>query len=45
MLLRDASFEPRLRGDGVDAWYRFGRPEPERVDETLRARLRACARG
>ena len=45
MLLRDAPFELRLRGDGVDAWYRFGRPEPERLDETSRARLRACARG
>ena len=45
MLLRDAPFELRLRGDGVDAWYRFGRPEPERLDEASRARLRACARG
>ena len=45
MLLRDESLELRVRGDGIDAWYRFGRPEPERVDETSRARLRACARG
>ena len=45
MLLRDAPLELRLLGDGVDAWYRFGRPEPERLDETSRARLRACARG
>ena len=44
MLLRDAPFELRLRGDGVDAWYRFGRPEPERLDETSRARLGACLR-
>ena len=44
MLLRDAPLELRLRGDGVDAWYRFGRPEPERLDETSRARLGACLR-
>ena len=44
MLLAEAPFELRLRGDGIDAWYRFGRPEPERVDETSRARLRACGR-
>ncbi len=45
MLLRDVPLEIRLRGDGVDASYRFGRPEPERLDETSRARLGSCARG
>ena len=45
MLLRGAPFEMRLWGDGIDVWYRFGRPEPERLDDTSRARLRACARG
>ena len=44
MLLRDEALELRVRGDGIDAWYRFGRPEPERLEETSRARLRACAR-
>ena len=44
MLLAEAPFELRLRGDGIDAWYRFGRPEPERLDETSRARLRDCGR-
>ena len=45
MLLRDVPLEIRLRGDGVDASYRFGRPEPERLDERSRARLGSCARG
>ena len=45
MLLSDGPFELRLRGEGIDAWYWFGRPEPERVDETARRRLQACARG
>ena len=45
MLLSDGPFELRLRGEGIDAWYWFGRPEPERIDETSRRRLQACARG
>ena len=45
MLLRDAAFELRVRGDGVDAWYRFGRREPERLDAGWRRSTTACVAG
>ena len=44
MLLRGALFDLTLVGDGIDAWYRFGRPGPGRVARASRGRLSACAR-